>query len=134
MEPPSQFHAVGLGPRAELLVDTSIWVDHLQRRDARLTQLLEDGLVWTHPFVIGELACGNLAKRGEVLEFIGALPPVPMANHEEVQAFVERRRLMGRGLGWVDVHLLASAVLAAVPLWTSDKRLSAVARILGVAP
>jgi len=117
-----------------LLVDTSIWVDHLRQRDARLARLLEDGVVWTHPFVIGELACGNLARRGEVLELIGALPSVPVADHEEMLAFVERRRLMGRGLGWVDVHLLASAVLAALPLWTLDKHLQAVARALGVGP
>jgi predicted nucleic acid-binding protein len=115
-----------------LLVDTSIWVDHLRRRDARLAQLLEDGLVWTHPFVIGELSCGDLALRREVLELIGALPAVPVAHHEEVLAFVESRRLMGRGLGWVDMHLLASTVIAALPLWTSDKHLSAVARALGV--
>jgi hypothetical protein len=117
-----------------LLVDTSIWVGHLRQRDARFAELLEAGLVWTHPFVIGELACGNLARRGEVLELIGALPSVPIADHEEVLAFVERRRLMGRGLGWVDVHLLASAVLASLPLWTSDKNLSAVARALGLGP
>jgi predicted nucleic acid-binding protein len=115
-----------------VLVDTSVWVDHLRERDARLAQLLEDGLAWTHPFVIGELACGNLARRGEVLALIGALPSAPMAEHEEVFAFVESRRLMGRGLGWIDMHLLASAVLAAVPLLTSDKNLSAVARELGV--
>jgi predicted nucleic acid-binding protein len=114
-----------------LLVDTSIWVDHLRQRDARLAQFLEEGLVWTHPFVIGELACGNLARRNEVLELLGELPSVPVANHDEVLAFVESRRLMGRGLGWVDMHLLASAVLAGVPLWTSDRNLSVVARSLG---
>jgi predicted nucleic acid-binding protein len=114
-----------------VLVDTSIWVDHLRERDARLARLLDDGLVWTHPFVIGELACGNLARRTEILELMGELPSVPVANHDEVLAFVESRRLMGRGLGWVDMHLLASAVIAAVPLWTADKNLSAVARGLG---
>jgi predicted nucleic acid-binding protein len=117
-----------------LLVDTSVWISHLRQRDARLAELLEDGLVWTHPFVIGELACGNLAKRGEVLGLISALPAVPVADHAEVLAFVEGRRLMGTGLGWVDAHLLASAVLAAVPLWTADKKLTAVARGLGVSP
>jgi predicted nucleic acid-binding protein len=117
-----------------VLVDTSIWVDHLRQRDARLAELLEDGSVWTHPFVIGELACGNLARRAEVLELIGALPSVPVADHEEVLAFVESRRLMGRGLGFIDVHLLASAVLASLPLWTADKRLSAVARALDLQP
>jgi predicted nucleic acid-binding protein len=117
-----------------LLVDTSSWVDHLRRRDASLSELLEDGLVWTHPFVIGELACGNLAKRAEVLGLLGTLPLVPVADHEEVLAFVESRRLMGRGLGWIDLHLLASAVLASLPLCTSDKRLSSVAHELGLRP
>ena len=106
----------------------------MRQRDTRLAELLEDGSVWTHPFVIGELACGNLARRTEMLELIGALPSVPVADHEEVLAFVESRRLMGRGLGWIDVHLLASAVLASLPLWTSDKRLSAVARALDLHP
>jgi predicted nucleic acid-binding protein len=115
-----------------LLVDTSVWINHLRQRDARLAQLLEDGLVWTHPFVIGELACGNLARRDELLELFSALPAVPVADHAEVLAFVESRQLMGTGLGWIDVHLLASAVLAAVPLWTADKNLSAVARGIGV--
>jgi hypothetical protein len=114
-----------------VLIDTSIWIDHLRQRDVRLAQLLEDGLAWTHPFVIGELACGNLARRGEVLELIGELPSVPVADHDEVLAFVERRRLMGRGLGWVDMNLLASAAIAGVHLWTADKNLAAVARILG---
>ena len=113
-----------------MLVDTSVWVDHLRQGDARLTALLEEGSVWTHPFVIGELACGNLAGRSEVLELMDALPLTPVADHEEVLAFVESRRLMGRGLGWVDVHLLASAVLASLPLWTSDKHLAAAARAL----
>ena len=117
-----------------MLVDTSIWVDHLRQRDVRLAELLEGGSVWTHPFVIGELACGNLARRAEVLELIGALPSAPVADHEEVLAFVESRRLMGRGLGFIDVHLLASAVLASLPLWTSDKHLFAVARALDLHP
>jgi predicted nucleic acid-binding protein len=75
-----------------LLVDTSVWINHLRQRDTRLAQLLEDGLVWTHPFVIGELACGNLAKRDDVLELISALPAVPVADHAEVLAISRRRR------------------------------------------
>jgi predicted nucleic acid-binding protein len=117
-----------------LLVDTSSWVDHLRRRDASLSQMLDEGLVWTHPFVIGELACGNLANRSEVLGLLGTLPMAPVADHEEVFTFIERRRLMGRGLGWIDMHLLASAVLASLPLLTSDKRLKMVARELGLRP
>jgi predicted nucleic acid-binding protein len=115
-----------------LLVDTSVWIDHLRQSDARLGRLLQDGLVLSHPFVIGELACGNLARRSEILEHLRALPSAPVAEHEEVLAFVERRRLMQRGLGWVDVHLLASAVLAGVRLWTADRNLSAAARTLGI--
>ena len=84
--------------------------------------------------MIGELACGNLARRREVVGLMGALPLAPVADHEEVLAFVERRRLMGRGLGWIDMHLLASAVLASLPLWTSDQRLSIVARALDLHP
>ena len=76
-----------------MLVDTSVWIDHLRQRNARLAELLEDGAVWTHPFVIGELACGNLARRAEVLDLMGALPFVPVADHAEVLAFVESRRL-----------------------------------------
>jgi predicted nucleic acid-binding protein len=79
------------------------------------------------------LACGNLARRAEFLSLLAALPQVPVADHEEVLAFVERRRLMGRGLGWIDMHLLASATLASMPLWTEDKRLGAVAAELGLA-
>jgi predicted nucleic acid-binding protein len=117
-----------------LLVDTSTWVDHLRRRDASLSALLQDGLVWTHPFVIGELACGNLANRSEVLALLDTLPLAPVADHEEVLAFIERRRLMGRGLGLIDMHLLASAALASLPLLTSDNRLMTVARELGLRP
>lgn len=79
------------------------------------------------------MACGNLANRAEVLRLLAALLQAPVAGRAEVLTLIEARRLMGRGLGWVDVHLLASATLAAVPLWTSDQRLSAVARELGVA-
>ena len=116
-----------------MLVDTSVWVDHLRGRNATLVDLLAAAQVWTHPFVIGELACGNLAKRNEVLSLLAALPQVPVTDHDEVLAFVADRSLMGSGLGWIDMHLLASAALAAVPFWTLDKRLSAAARKLGLA-
>jgi predicted nucleic acid-binding protein len=115
-----------------VLVDTSVWVDHLRRRNATLVELLEHTRVWTHSFVIGELACGNLANRRQLLDSLAALPQVPAAHHEEVLEFMEARRLMGRGLGWIDVHLLASATLEGVQLWTVDRRLAAVARELDV--
>jgi predicted nucleic acid-binding protein len=110
-----------------MLVDTSVWVDHLRRGNATLVVLLEQTQVWTHAFVVGELACGNLAQRNKLLSALTALPHAPLAGHDEVLAFLESHRLMGRGLGWVDIHLLASARLAKLPFWTLDKRLAAVA-------
>jgi predicted nucleic acid-binding protein len=110
-----------------MLVDTSVWVDHLRRRNVTLTGLLEQAQVWTHSFVVGELACGNLAQRAKILGSLAALPHAPVATHDEALAFLETHRLMGQGLGWIDVHLLASAKLAKLPFWTMDKRLAAVA-------
>lgn len=110
-----------------VLVDTSVWVDHLRKRNPTLVELLEQVQVWTHSFVIGELACGNLSQRSKLLSTLAELPQAPVAAHEEVLAFVEARRLMGRGLGWIDIHLLASATLANLALWTTDKRLLTVA-------
>ncbi len=116
-----------------VLVDTSIWIDHFRRRDTRLTALLENAQVFTHPFVIGELACGNLARRLEVLRFLEELPAAPVMQHEEVLSFLNTHDLQGRGLGWIDTHLLASARLAKVPFWCRDKRLAAVAGELSLA-
>ena len=117
-------------PAREMVVDTSVWVDHLRRRNATLVGLLEQAQVWTHAFVVGELACGNLAQRNKVLSALTALPHAPVASHDEVLAFLETHRLMGRGLGWVDVHLLVSARLGRLPFWTLDKRLAAVVTAL----
>jgi hypothetical protein len=116
-----------------ILVDTSVWVDHLRRGDATLAALLEEGEVSLHRFVIGELACGRLTRRREILAWLGALPAAPVAAHEEVLHFVERHRLGGRGIGWIDVHLLASAALARTAIWTRDQALRAAARALGLA-
>jgi predicted nucleic acid-binding protein len=113
-----------------MLVDTSVWVDHLRRRNATLVGLLEQAQVWTHAFVIGELACGNLAQRDSVLNALTALPQAPAVSHDEVLTFLNAHRLMGGGLGWVDIHLLASAKLGRLPFWTLDKRLAAVAATL----
>ena len=115
-----------------MLVDTSVWVDHLRRRNETLVEILEQAQVWIHPFVIGELACGNLASRAVLLDLLAELPHLPMVSHTEVLSFIEARRLMGRGLGWIDVHLLASATLAKLPFWTVDRQLAAVAHELGV--
>ena len=108
----------------QVLVDTSVWVTHLRRGNTRLEALLQEGRVSTHPFIIGELACGNLANRYEILSLLRALPSVQVAEHDEVLLFLEKRGFTGRGMGWVDVHLLASAVLSKTPLWTLDKPLA----------
>jgi predicted nucleic acid-binding protein len=116
-----------------VLVDTSVWVDHFRRGNDALAARLWEGAVWTHPFVIGELACGYLERRREILSLLSALPHVPLLEHGEVLAFVEARALMGRGIGWIDAHLLASATLGRLPLWTLDRRLAAAARRLRLA-
>ena len=113
-----------------MLVDASVWVDHLRRRNATLVGLLEQAQVWTHDIVIGELACGNLAQRDMVLSALASLPQAPVARQDEVLAFLDAHRLMGRGLGWIDVHLLASVTLGGLPFWTLDKRLATVATTL----
>jgi len=106
-----------------ILVDTSVWVSHLRHGDPRLVDLLDEGSVLVHPFVIGELACGNLKNRAEILSLLRALPLTAIAEHEEIMLFIETNGLMGRGLGYVDVHLLAAAVLSDVRLWTGDRSL-----------
>lgn len=116
-----------------ILVDTSVWVDHLRRGNTRLAQLLEADEVLCHPFVVGELACGNLKNRREVISLLDELPEATAATHQEALAFLDARRLMGRGLGYVDLHLLASAALDQTSLWTLDKRLGRVAGSLGLA-
>jgi len=115
-----------------ILADTSVWVDHLRRHNAALAIHLEDGAVMIHPFVVGELACGNLRRRREILSALDALPQAPLASHDEVLAFVDAHRLAGCGIGWIDAHLLASSRLARVPVWTFDRSLSAAARRLGI--
>ncbi|MBI2753130.1 MAG: type II toxin-antitoxin system VapC family toxin [Betaproteobacteria bacterium] len=117
-----------------ILVDTSVWVDHLRDGAPALAAALERGSVLMHPFVLGELACGNLKNRGEVLRLLGELPAAPMATDPEALDYIERRGLMGRGIGYLDVHLLASVALAGTArLWTRDKRLAAVAADLKLA-
>lgn len=115
-----------------ILVDSSIWIDHLRRTEAELVRLLAGAQVLCHPFVIGELACGHLRRRNDFLAQLQALPLAPAASHDEALAFVERHALAGRGIGWADVHLLSATLLAdPAALWTRDKRLAAAAAALG---
>ena len=117
-----------------ILVDTSIWVDHLRAGNARLARLLEDGEVVSHPFVIGELALGNLRQRDTVLDALSELPQANVATDIEVLHLVREEALFGRGIGYVDVHLLASIRLSpGTLLWTRDRRLREVAAWLGLA-
>jgi predicted nucleic acid-binding protein len=117
-----------------ILVDTSVWVDHLRGSDPVLIAALEAGEVTTHPFVIGELACGNLQNRTEVLGRLQRLPRGPLARDAEVLVFIDAQALSGRGIGYSDAHLLASAALAGDGrLWTRDKRLAGIAGSLGLA-
>jgi len=116
-----------------VLVDTSVWVAHLQRGHIGLEALLNEGHVVCHPFIVGELACGNLKNRSEILSLLQALPLATPAEHEEVMQFIENYSLMGKGLGYIDMHLLASAILSRVPLWTLDRKLKQVSLKLGLA-
>lgn len=117
-----------------ILADTSVWINHLRRGEPALADALRKEQVFLHPFVLGELACGNLRNRTELLELLGRLPLAVVATEAEALAFIEQRALMGRGIGYVDVHLLASTSLTrGSRLWTHDKRLALVATHLGLA-
>src|SRR5690625_2104641 len=105
---------------------------HLRQSEADLVTALQTDLVWCHPFIIGELACGNLRQRSRVLQALQAMPSASVATHDEAMVFLERRQLAGRGIGWVDLHLLASTALTDARLWTRDKRLAAAAMDLGL--
>jgi predicted nucleic acid-binding protein len=106
-----------------VLVDTSVWFNHFRRGEQHLEQLLLDAAVACHSFIIGELACGNIGNRAEILNLLQSLPLAPAINFDEYLYFVEHNQLYGIGIGFVDLHLLASAKLAGVPLWTNDKKL-----------
>jgi predicted nucleic acid-binding protein len=107
-----------------VLVDTSVWVSHFRDGNDELANLLNDGRVLCHPLIVGELACGNLKDRAVILSFLQLLPMSIEAEHDEVLSFIENNRLMGKGMGYVDVQLMTSAVLTDVPVWTLDKKLA----------
>ena len=113
-----------------ILVDTSVWVEHLRSGTIGLETLLIDGQVICHPFIIGELACGNLKNRGEILALLQNLPMAVCAEDDEVLQFINDHQLRGKGLGYIDIHLLMSSLLSRIPLWTLDKRLHEAAQSL----
>lgn len=115
-----------------VLVDTSVWIDHLNTGSKKLTDLLTEGQACIHPFVIGELACGNLKDRKEIIALLHALPHTTNAEDDEVLFFIEKNKLMGLGIGLIDIHLLASCKLDNARLLTRDKRLAAAAKQLGL--
>ena len=116
-----------------VIVDTSTWITHLRQGIRQLAKLLMDAEVMCHPFIIGELACGNLKNRNEIISLLQSLPMAPTIEFDEFLFFIDRNHLMGKGVGFVDIHLLASAQLAGVPLWTADKRLKSAADQLDLA-
>jgi predicted nucleic acid-binding protein len=117
-----------------ILVDTSVWVDHLRSNNMDLAAMLGAGMVLAHPFVIGELALGSLRQRKAVLTALADLPHADIATDAEVLTFVDRHALFERGIGYVDAHLLAAVRLTAgAKLWTNDRRLHGVAGALGLA-
>ena len=106
-----------------VLVDTSVWIDFLRKGNALLDDLLQDGEVVTHPLIYGELSVGNLSKRKQFLSLFSDLPGVPECSHEEVLFMIEEHKLYGKGIGYTDAHLLCSAIIYDVQLWTLNKRL-----------
>jgi hypothetical protein len=116
-----------------ILPDSSVWIAHFKRANASLAELLENDEALCHPFIVGELACGDLPSRASTLALLQTLPEAPLMQHEEVLILVEWHRLMAPGIGWVDAHLLGSALLAGATLWTLDRSLANAARKLGVA-
>lgn len=119
---------------SEVLADTSIWIDHLSVENARLVELLDAEEVLMHPMVIGELACGNLANRSGLLRMLSELNAIEVVSYDEALYFIERHQLMGRGIDYVDVHLLASVAMSdSALLWTRDRRLRSAAADLNLA-
>ena len=116
-----------------VLVDSSVWIEHFRKGHAGLAALLNEASVLMHPFIIGELACGNLKHRDLIVWDLAELPSVVLATHEEALDLLHDRKLYGRGIGWVDVNLIASALLSNCPLWTLDERLKKAAGSAGVA-
>ena len=116
-----------------ILVDSSVWIDHLRKTDSSLTKLLTGRLVTMHPMVVGEVACGNLQNRVGILQELDRLPCALIARHSEVMHLIESKKLMGTGLGFVDIHILVATITGSLKLWTRDKKLKQAAQRLGCA-
>ena len=115
-----------------ILVDTSVWIKHFREGQNHLVSLLEQGFIACHPFIIGELACGSLKNRAEIINLLEALPKVKVLEHAEVMEFIETQKLMSLGIGYVDTHLLGSSLLSDTPLWTFDKSLVKAAKTFSI--
>lgn len=115
-----------------ILVDSSVWIDHFQSSNGRIAALLESEKVLMHPFVLGEIACGKLQNREEILKLMQALPSVRQAENDEVRILIEQHQLHSRGVGLIEMHLLASCLIDHCTLWTNDKRLNTIATELHV--
>ncbi|MBH0178803.1 MAG: PIN domain-containing protein [Nitrospira sp.] len=113
-----------------MLVDTSVWIDHFRNDSLELRRMLDENLVVCHPLIIGELACGQMKRRAEILASLAELPTKPTIEYEELLTFIETHTLFGQGLGWIDVHLLALAFRHRITLWTHDQPLRQAARRL----
>jgi predicted nucleic acid-binding protein len=116
-----------------VLVDTSVWVSHFREGNSQLASLLNRGEVMCHPIIIGEISCGTFRNRKEILSLLQLLPSAIQARHEEVIGFIETFQLMGKGLGYIDMHLAASARLTGIPIWTFDTKLHKATQELGIA-
>jgi len=115
-----------------VLVDTSVWINHFHKSNSKLQNLLYELNVASHPFIVGELACGNIRNREEILNLLQGLPSENVVSNEEFLFFIEKHKLMGRGIGFVDIHLLAAAKLMGHLLWSADKRLNNMATEMGL--
>ena len=113
-----------------ILVDTSVWISHLRRHNQRLDDLLGFEFIFCHPLIIGEISCGNLKDRSLVLALLDELPKASMVTHQEALGFIDQHGLMGLGLGFIDVHLLASCQMTGLAIWTEDKALQRAAQRL----
>ena len=116
-----------------VLVDTSVWIKHLREGDQKLIRLLEQGSVSCHPFIIGEIACGGIKNRYEIISLLNDLPSTDIIDHSDIMEFIETRKIMSKGIGYIDVHLLGSALVSEIPLWTYDQALKKIAIELSIA-